>query len=254
MRLKDRIALVTGGSQGIGASVAERLAREGAFVYVVASASLAKAEGVAEAIRGAGGAAAAAAADVTDADALAALMARVEAERGRLDILVNSAGIFYPTPIGTPAADVARMIDVNLKGTYLAISAAVPLMRRHRYGKIVNIASCAGLMGINPYSVYCATKAGVIMMTRTLALELAPHGININAIAPGNTETPINEDIRTKPELASFLAAMAARTPSGRTYSTPEDMANLVMFLASDEARAMHGSTVLMDEGFTAGV
>jgi NAD(P)-dependent dehydrogenase (short-subunit alcohol dehydrogenase family) len=91
-------------------------------------------------------------------------------------------------------------------------------------------------------------------MTRALAIELAPHGINVNAIAPGNTATPMNEDIRTKPELASFLNAMAARTPSGQTYSSIEDMAGLVAFLVSGEARAMHGATVLMDEGFSAGL
>lgn len=92
------------------------------------------------------------------------------------------------------------------------------------------------------------------MLTRAMALELAPLGININAIAPGNTETPINQDIRTKPELSEFLAMLTERTPSNRVYSSPDDMAKLAVFLASDDAVAMHGSTVLMDEGFTAGL
>ena len=92
------------------------------------------------------------------------------------------------------------------------------------------------------------------MLTRALAIELAPFDINVNAIAPGNTETPINEDIRTRPELAEFLQAITDKTPSNRTYSSPEDMANLVSFLVSGQARAMHGSTVLIDEGFSAGL
>jgi len=92
------------------------------------------------------------------------------------------------------------------------------------------------------------------MMTRALALELAPSGVRVNCIAPGNTATPMNEDIRTRPELKHFLDGMAARTPSGRTYSDPEDMAAIAAFLASDESRAMHGAVVLADEGFSAGI
>ena len=123
-----------------------------------------------------------------------------------------------------------------------------------RSGKIINIASVAGVMGIGGYAMYCATKAGIVMLTRALACELAPHGININAIAPGNTATPMNADIRTDAAFEPMLQAMAARTPSGRVYSTPVEMAAMAAFLAGDDARAMHGSTVLMDEGFSAGL
>ncbi|WP_284946407.1 SDR family NAD(P)-dependent oxidoreductase [Acidisoma cladoniae] len=251
MRLKGKIAVVTGGSQGIGAAVCERFAREGAKVFVVASSDVTKAQLVVDRILAAGGDAVAAAADVTSVAELDALMRQVG---DRLDILVNSAGVFYPTPLGSPEGDVSRMIDINLKGTFLAISAAAPLMKAGHAGKIINLSSCIGYMAFNTYSIYCATKAGIIMMTRALALELAPHGINVNAIAPGNTATPINENIRTQPEFAGFLQAMGERTPSGQTYSSVEDIANLAMFLASDESRAMHGSTVVIDEGFTAGM
>lgn len=251
MRFKNKVAVVTGGSQGIGERVCERLAAEGAHVVVVASSSVAKADVVAERIRKAGGSAHGAAANVTDAAQLAALIGQLG---DRIDILVNSAGVFYPTPVGTPGPDVARMIDINLTGTFMAISAVAPLMKATRSGKIINLASCAGVMGLKTYSVYCATKAAIMMLTRTLALELAPEGINVNAVAPGNTATPLNEDIRTQPELTAFLNTMAERTPSGQTYSTPDDIANLVLFLASPESRAMHGATVLMDEGFTAGM
>jgi NAD(P)-dependent dehydrogenase (short-subunit alcohol dehydrogenase family) len=109
-------------------------------------------------------------------------------------------------------------------------------------------------MGIGTNAVYCASKAGVIMMTRALANELAPHGINVNCISPGNTATPMNYEIRTSPALKHFLEAMAARTPSGRVYSTAEEIAGVALFLVSDETRAMHGSNVLIDEGFSAGL
>lgn len=255
MKLSGKTAVVIGGSQGIGESVASRLAKEGARVVVVASASVSKAQAVAEVIEKAGGAAEGAAVDVTDFDAIGALFERVAKSHGSIDILVNCAGVFYPTPTGESKPDgIDRMIDINLKGTTYAINQVVPHMKAGGGGKIVNFASCAGVMGLNTYAVYCATKAAIMMLTRAMALELAPSNININAIAPGNTESPMNADIRTDPKLKGFLDTMAERTPSGQTYSSPEDMANLAMFLVSDESRAMHGSTVLADEGFTAGM
>ena len=254
-RLDGKVALVTGGSQGIGAAVAQRLAGEGAVVGVVSSADASKAEKVVAAIEKAGGKGFADAADVRDAGAVAKLVERAVDGRGRIDILVNCAGVFYPTPVGdTEPDEIDRMVDINLKGTVHVINAVAPVMKGNGGGKIVNISSCAAYMGLTGYSLYCALKAGVTMLTRTLALELAPHGINVNAIAPGNTATPMNEDIRTEPDKKRFLDAMAERTPSGQTYSEPEDMAALAAFLVSDEARAMHGSTVLMDEGFSAGM
>ncbi len=255
MSLKGKIAVVLGGTQGIGEATARRMAADGAHVGVVASSSLEKAQTVAASIAEAGGSSFAAVADVTDEAALTALFGSVEAAHGRLDILVNSAGVFYPTPMGeTPRSEIDRMIDINLKGTIFSISAATGLMKRSGGGKIVNVSSCAAFIGLKPYAVYCATKAAIAMLTRSLALELAPHGININAIAPGNTATPMNADIRTKPELKPFLDAMAEKTPSGRTYSDPEDMAGLIAFLVSDAAKAIHGTTILADEGFTAGM
>lgn len=252
MKLRNRVALVTGGSQGIGEAIAARFAREGASVAVVASSSIEKARAVSDRL---GGAARPYACDVRDPDAVASLHARVMADFGRVDILVNSAGLFYPTPVGaTGQVEADRLLDTNLKGTWNLINAVAPGMRERKQGKILNIASVAGVMGIGTYALYCATKAGIIMMTRALACELAPHGINVLCLAPGNTATPMNEDIRTKPELKPFLDFMTARTPSGRTYSTAEDMAGIALLLCSDDARAMHGSCVLADEGFSAGL
>ncbi|PZQ81198.1 MAG: short-chain dehydrogenase [Ancylobacter novellus] len=255
MELTGKIAVVTGGSQGIGAAIARQLAADGAMVGIIASSDVGKAKAVVAEIEAKGGKAFAEAANVTDVAGVQALVERVIAKYGRIDILINSAGVFYPTPV-TEGADIPaahRMIDINLNGTFNVIAAVAPHMKKTG-GKIVNIASCAGVMGLKAYSVYCATKAAIIMLSRSLAIELAPFDINVNAIAPGNTATPMNEDIRTKPELAGFLTAMAERTPSGQTYSEPQDMANLVSFLVSSKSRAIHGATVLADEGFSAGM
>ena len=255
MRLKDRTAVVTGGTQGIGRAVAERLASEGARVVVVALRDLGRAQRVADGIGSRGGTALAEVADVTDRTDARMLVSRVLERHEHIDVLVNCAGVFLATPAGEGAdASVDRTIATNLTGTFTMVDAVVPSMKLRRSGAIINVASVAGFMGIGGYSVYCATKAGIVMMTRALACELAPLGIRVNAIAPGNTATPMNEDIRTRPEYRSMLEAMSQRTPSGRTYSTPEEMAAMVAFLASEEARPMHGTTVLMDEGFSAGM
>jgi len=221
----------------------------------VASSSLDKAAAVVARLPGSTARHLAAVCDVRDGASAKKLVDGVAGRFGRIDILVNSAGVFYPTPAGaTPDEDFDRMVGVNLKGAWNLINAVAPGMKERKYGRIVNIASVAGVMGIGNYAVYCATKAGLIMMTRALANELAPDGVGVNCVAPGNTATPMNEDIRTKPELKPFLDAMTARTPSGRTYSSAEDIVNVVAFLASDESRAMHGSCVLADEGFSAGI
>lgn len=255
MKFDKRVALVSGGSQGIGEAIASSLAAEGASVAVVASSDVHKARRAVDRLPGGAAKHMACVCDVRDAAAVDALVADVVRRYGRIDILVNSAGVFFPSPAGATTPDTAdRMIDINLKGTWHLINAVVPGMAERNYGKIINVSSVAGVMGVGGYALYSATKAALVMMTRALASELAGRGINVNCLAPGNTATPMNEDIRTKPELKPFLDAMAARTPSGRTYSSVDDMAAIATFLASDAARAMHGSCVLADEGFSAGI
>jgi len=253
MAMPERTALITGGSQGIGEAIARRLAAEVVRIGVVASGDLAKAEAVAASLPG--GPHAAFAADVRDAAAVAALVADAEQRLGGIDILINSAGVFYPTPAGgTDEASYDRMVDINLKGTWNVINAIAPLMTARKRGWIVNLGSVVATMGFGGYAVYCATKAAIVMMTRALAIELAPHGVSVNCLSPGNTATPMNLDIRTKPELAHMLEGMRTRTPSGRTHSSAEDMANIVAFMVSDAARALHGANILADEGFSAGM
>ena len=251
MRFKDKVALIMGGSSGIGEETAKRFAAEGATVAIVASSSLEKAEGIADSIVKNGGTAKSFVTDVRNVSSIEDLVQTVTRTCGPIDILVNSAGIYVTNEIGeTTEAEYNRTLDINLKGTFFTINAIVPSMKQRRTGKIINVASVAAYRGVPHYSLYCTVKAAVVMLTRTLACELAPYDININAIAPGNTATPLNEKLRMDSDL---MAAKTAFTPSNRTYSAPEEMAAAILFMASEDARAMHGSTVLMDEGVSAG-
>ncbi len=253
--LSGKVALVTGGSSGIGEAIVKTLSGEGATVAVVASGSLAKAEAVCEVIRAGGGTASAYTADVRSAEAVAELVSKVCRDHGGLDILINSAGVYYPTIVGESSeSDTDRMIDINIKGVWNCINAAVPKLKERGGGKIVNVSSVAAYVGIEGFAIYCASKAAIKMMTRSLACDLAPFDININAIAPGNTETPMNEGFRTDPANAEYLAAMEKATPSNTTFSGPQEIAGLALFLVSETSRAMHGSTVLADEGMSAGI
>jgi len=255
MRLKDKVALITGGTSGIGEATAELFATEGARVALVGRADMDKALRVAERIQAAGGTAHAYVADLREVSQIETLVRDVEADFGRIDILVNSAGLFYQTPMGeTTEAEYDRMLDINLKATFFCINAVVPLMKAQGGGKVINLSSVCGVMGFGAYAAYCASKAGINLMTRALAIELAPHGIAVNAIVPGNTATPMNENIRTELKFKPLLDAMSKQTPSGRTYSEAEDMARAALFLASEDSRAMHGSLMLLDEGLSAGM
>jgi 3-oxoacyl-[acyl-carrier protein] reductase len=221
----------------------------------MASSDSGKAEEVCNEINSAGGDARPYACDVRSAGAVRDVVDRIVAERGALNILFNCAGVYYPTPVGeTSEAESDRLLDINIKGVWNCVSAVVPVMKSAGGGKIVNISSVAAFGGISNFPLYCASKAAVTMMTRSLACDLAPFDININAVAPGNTETPMNEGFRMNPDNADYLAAMDKATPSNRTFSKPEEIADLALYLASDAARAMHGSTVLIDEGISAGL
>jgi len=256
MSFDGKVALITGGSQGIGAAVARQLAAQGAKVAVVASSSLDKAKAVADAIGAAGGTARPFVCDVRKVADITRVVEEVEQALGPIDILVNAAGVYYATPLGqTTEEDYDRMVAINMKGTFFMTNTVGPRMiERGKGGKIVNFSSVAGVLGVTGRSLYCGSKAAIMMMTRAWAKELAPHDININAIAPGNTETPMNADVRTKPEKAEALAAMKKATPSRVAYTDPEEMAAIAVFLCTDAARPMHGSTLLADEGISTGL
>lgn len=252
-RFADKIALVTGGSSGIGAKIAEALAAEGAVVFVTASGSIDKAKAVTDGINARRGLAKPIAMNVTDPAAVKEQVNAIVADEGKIDILVNAAGIFLPTPPGeTEPAVVDRMIDTNVKGTWNCVQAVVPHMKAARHGKILNFSSVAGLTAFKGFAIYSASKAATAMMTKVLAAELAPFDINVNAIAPGNTATPMNEAMRGDPEQAAILEAMKAMTPSNTTFSDPAEIAAAALFLLSDAARPILGTTLLADEGISA--
>jgi 3-oxoacyl-[acyl-carrier protein] reductase len=238
--LKGRVALVTGGSRGIGRAVAISLAEAGAAVAVNYLEKAAEARSVVEAIRGAGGLAMAVAADVSSAAAVAAMMAAVQRELGPVDLLVNNAGIGLVRGIDDlTEEDFDRTIAVNLKSVFLCTQAVVPGMRARKWGRIVNISSGAarGAGGVGPH--YNASKAGMEGMTRGYAARLVKDGITVNAVAPSLIETDM---------VRQGLASSATRIPLGR-FGTPEECAQVVMMLVGNAY--MTGQTVGLSGGLS---
>ena len=250
MKLQDKVALITGGTAGIGEAIAIRFASEGAKIGVVASTDIGKAEKVVDKISAAGGIAQAFAANVSKVSEIEALVQAVAIAFGEIHILVNSAGIVGGTPAGaTSEMDYDRIMDTNLKGTFFCANAVVPLMKAKGSGHIVNISGIGAFKGSSGSAAYSASKAGVISVTEALASELAPHGIHVNAIAPGPTATPGNGHLRTGPGSEDRLREQAKRTRSGRPYSSADDMARAALFLVCEDGIAMHGSVIVLDEG-----
>jgi len=253
--LEGKTALITGGSSGIGATVSRKFGKEGANVAVVASSDINKAQKVVSQITDEGGEAKAFVCDVRKVSDIKNLVRNVIKSYGTIDILVAAAGIAEETVIGETKEDTYdRLADIDLKGLYFTVNEVVPIMKEKREGKIILFSSNVAFVGISHITVYCALKAGVAMLTRCLALSLARYNINVNAVAPGNTATPINEAVRTKPEFAERRALIDAQTPSNRSFSDPQEIAEMVFYLATERSRPMHGSVVLLDEGQSAGL
>jgi NAD(P)-dependent dehydrogenase (short-subunit alcohol dehydrogenase family) len=250
MRLAGKIALVTGGSSGIGQATAELFASEGAMVAVASGSDIAKAERVVERIVQGGGKAIPVKMDVRSPADISRAIDEVVRVLGPIDILVNSAGIYIQTLLGqTTEEQFDRMIDTHLKGTFFTIQAVAPAMKARRSGRIVNVASVAAYKGSALYPLYSTVKAGIVMMTRALALDLAPFEVAINAIAPGNTATPLNEADRQSEEI---MARKRLATGSPRIYSPASEMAEAILFFADGRVKATYGSTLLLDEGLSA--
>ncbi|MEQ9667675.1 3-oxoacyl-[acyl-carrier-protein] reductase [Coleofasciculus sp. G2-EDA-02] len=229
-QLSDRVAIITGASRGIGRAVALALAAEGAKVVVNYASSSGAANEVVAAITEAGGDAIALQADVSKLEDVETLVKETKDKFGRLDVLVNNAGITRDTLlIRMKPDDWQAVIDLNLTGVFFCTRAASKIMLKQKSGRIINIASVAGQMGNPGQANYSAAKAGVIGFTKTVAKELAPRGITVNAVAPGFIETDMTKEIKSE-DIIKYI-------PLGR-YGKPEEIAGMVRFLAADPAAA----------------
>ncbi|GAA3655831.1 SDR family oxidoreductase [Nocardioides ginsengisoli] len=251
-RFDGQVALVTGGASGIGRASAERLVGEGARVWVLDRDGT-QAQAVADELRAAGGSAEGAALDVTDADAFAGLTDEILGREGRIDVLVNNAGVTLAGAVWeTTSADWAQVIGVNLTGVFHGIRAVFPAMIKAGRGAIVSTSSDAGLVGWPGQAAYCASKSGVLGLTRASAMDGAAHGVRVNAVCPGFTRTPLVERwIAERPDPAEALREIAAEQPLGRV-ADPSEIAAAIAFLASDEAGFITGVAFPVDGGVTA--
>lgn len=245
--LSGRVALVTGASSGLGRHFAQRLAAAGAKVALGAR-RLDRLTDAVEDIRSEGGRALAFALDVTDSDSVRSAVAAAETELGPLSILVNNAGVATTGPaLETSESDWDKVLATNLKGAWLVAQAAATAMVRHGHGgSIINIASILGLRAAAQVPAYAASKAGLLHLTRTLALELARYGIRVNALAPGYVETDLNRAF-----LESEVGQSLKRRIPQRRFGRPDDLDGALLLLASDQAAYITGSVITVDGGHT---
>ncbi|MBI2554689.1 MAG: 3-oxoacyl-ACP reductase FabG [Candidatus Rokubacteria bacterium] len=246
-RFQGKVALITGAAGGIGEATAKRFAKEGASV-AVNDANAAGVKKVADEIQGAGGKAMAVPGDVTQKTQVEEMVRQVTAQWGRVDILINNAGINRDAMAAKMTeAQWDQVMDVNLKGTFLCAQAVLPGMRERGWGRVVNTGSIGSLGNIGQAN-YSASKAGVIGLTKTLALEYAKYGVTVNCIAPGATMTAMLAGVPDK-----IKEQIIAKIPMGR-IADPDEIASVHGFLASDEAAFITGQVIFVDGGMSVGI
>ena len=249
--LTGKVAVVTGGGSGIGAAIATLFARQGATVALI-DRDLSAAEATAGTIRDAGGRASALTCDVADADSVTDAFARIDADHGRVEILVNNAGIAHVGTIQqTAPEDLDRLYSVNVRGVYLCARAAIDIMLRHGGGVIVNMASIASLIGIPDRFAYGMTKGAVLTMTKSIAVDYVKRGIRCNCICPARVHTPFVDGYlsATYPGREDEMyRALSEYQPIGR-MGRPEEVAALALYLCSDEAAFVTGQAYPIDGG-----
>ena len=247
MKLDNKVAIITGAATGIGQAIAITMAREGASVVVDYVGKPGTADDTIHQIESAGGKALAVEADVSQPDQVANLIGSAVSTFGKLDIFVNNAGIEYKHPITEfPLDQWNKIIAVNLTGPFLCIQAAArQMIAQGGAGRIINISSVHQDLPMPTNAPYCASKGGLRMLMRTVAVELGPHGITVNNIGPGAIDTPLDKPTKDDPEK---LKTLLGEIPLGR-MGRPEEVAGLAVFLASEAAAYITGSTYFIDGG-----
>lgn len=247
MKLDGKVAIVTGSATGIGSAIARGMAKEGASVIIDYVGASTLADGVVKSIADAGGRSSAFAADISNPAQVTALVQHALTTFGRLDIFVNNAGLEYKYPfVDYPFDKWQKVISVDLTGPFLCAQAAAKAMiQQGSGGRIVNISSIHEDLPMITNAPYCAAKGGLRMLMRTIAVELAPHKITVNNIAPGAIFTPIDADVEANPKIE---AELMAEIPL-RRWGKPEEVADLAIFIASDAAGYCTGSTFFIDGG-----
>jgi len=253
MRLEGKVAIITGGGQGIGEGAALRFAQEGAKVAIV-DVNGKMASAVAEKISGSGNRAIAIQADLYQVSSTDRMVEETVRAFGTVDILFASAGIFKTASIEDTTEELwDQHLDLDLRAVFFSIKAVTPIMKKQKYGKIIMVSSIAGLVGFLNSPAYCAAKGGIVNLTRAVACELAPHGITVNAVAPGPVETAINDQFNWRtPAGDAHRKYLSERTPSGVSFYKVEDMIGTLMYLASDDSYAVTGVTLPIDGGWCA--
>lgn len=251
-RVAGKVAVITGAASGLGAESARRLAREGAAV-VLTDLAEAAGEALADSIAAGGASAVFVRHDVTDEGQWAAVVKTAADRFGRIDVLVNSAGVGSGEPLMEMSLEAwRRILSINLDGTFLGMRAVGPVMAQGGGGSIINLSSILGKVGQPGAAAYCASKGGVLMLSKAAALEWAPAGIRVNSVHPGYIDTPMVAGALQRSENGNVLRdLLISRHALGR-LGVPREIADGVVFLASDESSFMTGSELVIDGGYTA--